>query len=471
MGPSTITASDQVVSQPQTTQTDCYRLMLFNCEGTDVLLQRANSTYALPEVRIPRFMRPADQITSLLRDTWGIPTILLFSCLIESAPAKPHYAILEACKRGWQVPPDFEWVPIQQSTFYLTDYSEASLLQASNARALQPYFGIDPAPFSRLGWVHRLFDWVKVTVAPLGIEPTAVSQVNGSETFSLLRFDTTKQPLWFKAVGKPNLHEFPITLTLSRLFPDYLPKILGSDALLNGWLMQSGGEATLDNVGNFNAWRNAACRLAQLQIESMSHTAEILGAGCHNLGMDTLTSLVDPFFEVMTGLMRQQAKNSPPPLTQAELTKVSSAIKDALRLLADIGIPETLGHNDFNPGNILVEGDRCVFTDWAEAQIGHPFLTFELFIAHLRQSCPSLAAQELSLRKTYSECWLSVASDEMVERASQVSPLIALYSYAIAGQVWCNPTRLAAPQMAGYLRGLARRMKTEAFGLRPRGDS
>src|ERR1700694_4932366 len=248
MGPSTITAPNQVVSQPPTTQTDCYRLMLLNSEGTDVLLQWANNKYALPEVRIPRFMRPADQITSLLRDTWGIPTILLFSCLIESPLGRPHYAMLEACKSSGQVPPDFAWVPIQKAPSYLIDCSEASLLQASHAKALQPYFGVDPAPFSRLGWVRRLYDWVKVTVAPLGIQPTDVSQLNGSETFSLLRFDTTKEPLWFKAVGNPNLHEFPITLTLSRLFPGYVPTILALDPLTNGWLMESGGESTLCGV-------------------------------------------------------------------------------------------------------------------------------------------------------------------------------------------------------------------------------
>jgi hypothetical protein len=470
MGASTIAALDQVVSQPPTTQTECYRLMLLNCEGTHVLLHEANIQYSLPEVRIPPFTRLAEQLTSVLRNIWGIQTILLFSSLIESPPEKLHYAMVEACSRGWQVPPDFAWVPIQQATSYLTDCGEASLLQASHAKAVQPYFGVDPAPFSRVGWIHRLNDWVKVTVAPLGIEPTDVSQLNGSEAFSLLRFDTTRKPLWFKAVGKPNLHELPITTTLSMLFPDYLPKILSSDPLLNGWLMESGGETTLRDTEDFSAWRNAVCRLAELQIASISHTSQLSKAGCRDLCMETLSLFVDPFFEAMAGLMQQQTKNPPPPLTRAELTDVASALTNALDRLGDIGIPYTLGHSDFNPGNILVEGNRCVFTDWAEAYVGHPFLTFEYLLAHLRISCPTLVMREDCLREAYTACWRSTVCSANIERALQLSPLIAVYANAISSNSWRDPERLVVPQVPGYLRSLTRRMRQESGKLHQRKD-
>jgi len=66
------------------------------------------------------------------------------------------------------------------------------------------------------------------------LNPIDVQQLNGSETFSLLKFETTKAPVWFKAVGEPNVREFLITLKLFELFPDYVPKILASAPLLNG---------------------------------------------------------------------------------------------------------------------------------------------------------------------------------------------------------------------------------------------
>jgi hypothetical protein len=461
---------DRNVSQTVAAKTDCYRLILFNGDGTHVLLAGENYRHFLPELRIPQFTRPAEQITSVLRDTWGIPAVLLFSNRIES-DERPCYAVLEACRGNWQVPAKLAWYPIEKAASYLIDDGEAVLLQASRAKIVHPSFGADPEPFSRLGWAQRLHDWVQLTVRPLGMELVDLLQFNGSETFNLLRFGTTSRPLWFKAVGKPNLHEFPITLTLSRLFPNYLPKILSSDPLLNGWLMESGGEVTLRDVEDFDTWRNAVCRLAGLQIESIPQTSQLSKAGCRDLSMGTLTSLVDPFFYAMAGLMQQQIKNPPPPLTRAELTAVASAVTNALHLLSDCGIPYTLGHGDFNPGNILVEDDRCVFTDWAEAHVGHPFLTLEYLLAHLRMSCPALAIQEDQLREVYADCWRSIMCAASIERGLQLSPLIAVYASAISSNSWRDPKRLAVPHVVGYLRSLTRRMRHEASKLHKRENS
>jgi len=269
-------------------------------------------------------------------------------------------------------------------------------------------------------------------------------------------------------VGKPNLHEFSITLILSGCFPDYLPKIIASDPLLNGWLMESGGEATLRDVDDLNIWREGAQRLAQLQIESIPRDAELLQAGCRDLRTEALANSVAPFFETMAGLMEQQTKSSPPPLSRRELSDVASIIEAALHLSAKIGIPDTLGHSDFNPGNILVNSERCVFADWAEAHVGHPFMTFEYLRAHLRKSFPDPVTQEEDLREAYSQSWLSATSLTNIGRALEFSPIIAVYAHAISSNAWRDSERLAMPNAPGYLRGLTRRMKQEADLLRLR---
>jgi len=52
-------------------------------------------------------------------------------------------------------------------------------------------------------------------------------QLNASPTFSLIRLETNGVALWFKATGKPNEHELAIALSLARLFPRYVPRVLG----------------------------------------------------------------------------------------------------------------------------------------------------------------------------------------------------------------------------------------------------
>jgi hypothetical protein len=322
--------------------------------------------------------------------------------------------------------------------------------------------GDDPEPFSRLGWLSNLQDWVGTAIRPLGMELKDFQQLNGCETFSLLRFNTTKRPVWFKAVGKPNLHEFPITVTLAEMFPEYLPSLLARQPACNGWLMADAGGPPLHQVADFSAWKDAATALAGLQIASIGAIDDLLEAGCRDLRARTLLELVDPFLDVMADLMQQQTKVPPPILYRQELCDLGATLKNALCCLESLGIPDTLGHSDFNPGNILVGSRRCVFIDWAEAHVSHPFLTFEYLVSHLRKDYPALTRFEDTIRSSYVQRWQSVSLPEHVSEAFWFSPLVAVFSYAVAGNSWRDPERLKIPQMPGYLRSLTRRMKQEA---------
>jgi hypothetical protein len=464
MAVSTITA-DRLDSQLETEQTDCYRVILFNGAGAEVLLRRLNEAYALPEVRVPKFTRPAEQITSVLRNNWGIATVLLFSECVEGGQGQISYATLEVTKECPETLPGMEWFPVNEAAAHLLESGGGSALKSSNERVFQQCSAGSP-PFSRLGWMRRLQEWVRTILGPCGIEILDFQQLNGGGAFSLVRFETTRKPVWFKAVGKPNLREFPLTLLLSELFRSYLPTILAADPVVNGWLMESAGEVTLRDMEREDSWLGAIRRLADLQIESIGRTGRLLDEGCRDLRIETLASMADPFFEAMASLMESQTKSPPPLLTRQELSDLASTIQEALRLLRDLGMPDTLGHSDFNPGNILVDDCRCVFTDWAEGHVGHPFLTFEYFLAHLRKCCPAVAIREDDLRKAYSQRWLPTTSTRSIDRALHLSPLIAVYAYAVSGGAWNDSERLRVPRVPAYMRSLTRIMNKEAYSLR-----
>ena len=53
-----------------------------------------------------------------------------------------------------------------------------------------------------------------------------IKQLNAGGSFALIRFRMWNgQDYWLKATGKPNAHEFSITLLLSKLCGDYLPEV------------------------------------------------------------------------------------------------------------------------------------------------------------------------------------------------------------------------------------------------------
>ena len=460
------TAAQVRAAEPR--ERDTYRLIVFNRAGTAVLLKPRPLGYELPLVDIPRCTRSAQEITTFLRERWHIPAVVLFFGVLEQNPAPVYFAALEAQVRTCKLPEGMDWFPVHHAISHLLTDKKHGVLETSYLRTTNRTSGDDPEPFSRLGWLSELQDWVRTVIRPLGMELKDFRQLNGCETFSLIRFDTTHRPVWFKAVGKPNLHEFSISVTLSHLFPEYLPSLLATQPACHGWLMADAGGPPLNEVEEPSAWKVAATALAGLQTASINSIDDLLEVGCKDLRAGTLLELVDPFLEVIADLMQEQSKVPPPIFSRHELSDLGGTLKNALHCLQSVGIPDALGHSDFNPGNIIVGSDRCVFIDWAEAHVSHPFLTFEYLISHLRKDYPALSRFESAIRSSYAQHWQAISSPEHVSEAFLFSPLVAVFTYAVAGNSCRDSERLKIPQVPGYLRDLTRRMKQEADLLQRR---
>jgi hypothetical protein len=444
---------------------DAYRLVVFNQTGSSVLIHLQSPEYHLPLIEIPKFTRPAQQITNVLRDCRQTSSMLLFSGALEQDRSADYFAVLQTHGKASPIQDGLAWFPVHHAIDRLLKGEERAVLESSYIKASRKAGESVNEPFSTLDWMRDLQDWARKIIAPLGLELRGFEQVNGSESFSLVRFETSVRPVWFKAVGRPNLHEFSITMELARLFPEYLPPILGSRPDCHGWLMDDGGK-TLDEPAGLNACEFAASTLASLQVGSISKANDLMQAGCKDLRSKALIELVDPFLDVMHQLMQRQTRVPPPVLSPDELFDLGKAVKGALSFLDAFGIPDTLGHGDFNPGNILISENRCFFVDWAEAHVGHPFLTFEYLLSHLRKDCPDLASFEGFIRTAYSQQWKCVLPAQVISGALVFSPLVAVYAYAVAGNIWHNPERLEDPRARAHLRSLTRQMHLEAEPLR-----
>jgi Ser/Thr protein kinase RdoA (MazF antagonist) len=132
-----------------------------------------------------------------------------------------------------------------------------------------------------------------------------------------------------------------------------------------------------------------------------------------------------------------------------------------------LNIPDTLGHLDFNPGNVLCSADQCVLLDWAEAYVGNPFLTFQYLREHLMRLQREQFGSGADLVKAYETKWRRILSPETVSAAEDLAPALAVFAYA-AGTAWQNPTMLQEPKVAAYLRSLTRRMHIEMQRLQER---
>jgi hypothetical protein len=106
--------------------------------------------------------------------------------------------------------------------------------------------------------------------------------------------------------------------------------------------------------------------------------------------------------------------------------------------------------------------------DWAEPCVGHPFLTFQYLLEHLRRLRPVEPSWETELLSAYVEYWRRFADPHELTEALAAAPLLAAFAYAVAGEAWRDPVRRKDPNVASLLRSLTRRMKWEGDRLTDR---
>lgn len=461
------------MERSQQSDHEIYRVIVLQKNGTDILLASIANGFSLPEVRLPRWQRVAENLTAAMRDSWGEEVVCLFIPTIGSSPGMEmavRYQVAEHRRSIAKSDTPTHWMPILA-------LSRHSFADPNDYRAIQWALAEHDAyagdrslgPFGSLGWFRELIEWTKEVMAPKGLCLNGnIRQLNASPCFSLIRLETTDTAIWFKAVSEPSLREFPITLTLAELFPAYMPAILATRPAWNGWLSAEADGISLGETQELRFWEAAGTALAELQVKSISAPQRLLDLGAHDLRADTLSELVHPFLDVMGRLMDEQSEIPPPVVSRRELASVEESIQVALGLVRESGIADTLGHLDLNPGNIVVSRDRCVFLDWAEAFVGHPFFSLRYLLEHFRREVGVDRALEERLIASYAAEWRLLVSPADLTMACALSPLLAVFAYAAGSGAWRDEQRLQDSRTAGYLRGLTRRMNREARRLSDR---
>lgn len=449
---------------------DVYRLIVARRGASEILLAAGGNGWSLPSVEIARGQRIAEQLTAELYLKCGCCGYCLFFPSVAGELAK--CAVMEARAQDEPVAAGTCWTPLSAAKRSLIDSAEdrailGRSIEELNSCRKEPSLG----PFARPGWMAELFEWVDQRIAPLGLRLTgSFTQLNASPAFSLVRMETNHSAVWFKATGEPNRHELQIVECLSQLFSECVPRLLGVHTAWNGWLTGEVSGTRLDQSAEPSSWTNAVEELAQLQIRSVGKQAELLEGQCKDLRLPKLAERIDPFIDRMREFMAAQEKQTPAPLTNPELTRLRNRLKQAYSLLCEAGLPDALGHLDFNPGNIFIAPERCVFLDWSEACVTHPLVTFEYFREHFQRSCSSDPMAIERLATTYIRPWRSVVSDADWKQATVFSPLVAVFAYAAAANQWRSIETSGQCSHAGYFRSLTRRMYREAEQIPARSE-
>lgn len=442
-----------------------YRLIITRRDASEIFLLPNGRGWALPQAQIDLQQRLAEQLTAWVMSAWKLEVYCL---LIPNAQEKPlsaptKCALLELVKHHGNSPAGIYWMP-RTVAMRCCGLSDAAAITQSIEQLDAYAKGQIAGHFACRGWLRELFRWSQEQIAPQYRRLTgAFCQLNASPTFSLIRFETDTGAVWFKATGEPNSHELAVTVALTRLFPRYLPRLLGVHHAWNGWLSEEAAGHPLAQMAGVAPWEQAAEQLGELQISSIGETAELLAARSRDLRITTLAERIDPFLVRMNELMAAQQKQTPAPLDRSELAVVAARLKRSCAVLEDFELPDTIGHFDLNPGNILVSEERCVFLDWSEACVTNPLTTFEYLRQYMRRSRVEESGAGERITTAYLRPWTRLYSSTVLTRALAFAPLIAVFAYAVASDSWRSVDATSEPGLAGYYRGLARRMYREAI--------
>lgn len=433
-----------------------FRLILIESHSLRILALRSPEGALLPRESVRAGARRAQALNEAIRRRFGLCTIQL--AVLPKSDETSECSVHEIL---WTQPSARDAITFEA----IENFPEGEILE-NERNAIKGFLtGKDNGfgQFGRLGWIE---DFAARMPIHLSRSPDALRQLNQGINFCLLNFkDSSGRSFWFKAVGEPNLREYAFTHELTRLCPAFLPRIVASIPEWSGWITEEVDGRPLSNSLSVNTWKRILGSLYALQEETTRNLAPLSAAGATDSSCEHLRAGLDPFFKEMQRAMHLQTSTTVAPLSDSDLNHLRARADTAITILEDSELPDSLLHRDIGHGNVIVTPTGAVFLDWAEAGIGHPFLSAEHLLANHERLHPVCREERESLRSFYAMLWQHGSDPVRLEVTARVAPAIGALAYAI--DTWESKATKSNPEEAWpLLRAILRRTKREFETIR-----
>jgi hypothetical protein len=271
------------------------------------------------------------------------------------------------------------------------------------------------APWARPGWVIAAVGWADTRLDAVGRSRTGRAvQVKTWNLSSVVRLPTERGDAWLKSTPTFMVHEGAILSRVAADSPSLVPRVLADDP--------ANRTVLLDDVVGEDQWDAPPALLTRmvrtwvaLQSRWADRAEQLVTAGLPDMRSDSLP----PRIAVL--VRRPDVRDG---LSSSELTELDAIVHDLPERLAALrrcGLPETLVHGDFHPGNWRSAGGDLVLMDWGDCCVGHALLDMAAFL----QRVPPEARE--NVRAAWTDAWLDRCPEADPERAARlVAPLAAL---------------------------------------------
>jgi hypothetical protein len=270
-------------------------------------------------------------------------------------------------------------------------------------------------PWARLGGPAADVAWAESQLAERGIRRIGpAQQVRTWNLSSLWRLPVEGQTAWLKCVPTFFAHEGRI---LAPLQGGPVPTLVAHDAQ----------RMLLAEIPGEDLWDAPTPRLTEmvallvnLQREWLERTDELLALGLPDWRAPALASAIERLVERVG-----------PKLTtddRATLDDFVNGLADRFARVAACGLPDTLVHGDFHPGNFRGDDTSLVLLDWGDCGVGHPLLDEPAFLDRVQTDAVETA------RRLWHAAWTSGIPGSDPDRASQLLRPVAAARQALIYQ-------------------------------------
>lgn len=444
--------SEPSTAQPQHRYT--YHLIIPHAEEPRLLLQRTGEGWALPSFEPEtKYLARVGQNNAWSREHLGLDCVTLYVAHVEDRRKELGRVdatyVLQARNRDWSPADGLQWVGREGLAGLEPGFpGQLAVVEAwldeREGRIEPPQRGAWNAP----GWYEEASRWTREQLELHGIEMVAPpEQFKHWIITSALRVPTNQGDYYFKAVPALFAQEPRITAALASRYPQFVPAPIATRTLPGeGWMLMPDFKGQVLEEISVEQLSEALRNLARMQIDCISHTDELLAAGCADRRLERLagevkTLLRDPV--VLEGLLPEEIER---------LQRLEPRFEEMRKQLAAYGVPQTLAHGDFHGGNLLARDGQVLIFDWTDGCIAHPFIDL---ITAINNRYPHFEEREkASIRDAYLAAWTAHESPErLLEAAKLALPLGALHqavSYRAILSTPSDATRWELVGAAGY---------------------
>jgi hypothetical protein len=194
-------------------------------------------------------------------------------------------------------------------------------------------------------------------------------QIRSWNLSSIWQLPTVAGPTWLKVVPPFFAHEGAM---IERLRPSITPPLIATEP----------GRILLDHIdgpelrgADIDTLSGAVAVLVELQASWINRIPELVSLHVPDWRPDT-------FVELAHDVVERTAAELAPTVAEA-MDRFVDHLPSRFDALAECGIPDTLVHGDYHPGNILLANGRYIILDWGDCGIGHPLLDLPAFLGQV----------------------------------------------------------------------------------------